>query len=50
MNIDMIIYIVGAFAIAGVTTGLFLWSIMTKQFEEDVRLKHMPLEEDEDDS
>jgi hypothetical protein len=43
----MIIYMVGAFTIAGVTTGLFLWSIITKQFVEDARLKEIPLEEDE---
>jgi nitrogen fixation-related uncharacterized protein len=45
----MIIYMGGAFSIAGVTTGLFLWGILTKQFKEDEHLKNKPLEEDEEE-
>jgi nitrogen fixation-related uncharacterized protein len=44
----MVIYMIGAFLITGVTAGLFMWGILTKQFKEDERLKRKPLEEDEE--
>ncbi len=49
MNIDMVIYMIGAFSIAGITTGLFLWGMLTKQFKEDEQLKRTPLEGDEEE-
>jgi nitrogen fixation-related uncharacterized protein len=45
LDVNMIVYMVGAFSIAGITTAFFLWSIITKQFAEDPRVKQMPLEE-----
>jgi nitrogen fixation-related uncharacterized protein len=47
LEVDMLIYLTGAFAIAGITTGFFLWGLLTKQFREDAHIKQMPLEEDE---
>ncbi len=47
MNVDMLIYMTGAFLIMGITAGFFLWGFKTKQFEEDERLKYKPLEEDD---
>ncbi len=49
MNIDMVIYVVGAFGIAGITAGLFLYGIITRQFSEDESLKCKPIEEGETD-
>lgn len=47
MNVNMLIYMIGAFVIAALTTGFFLWSIITKQFSEDAHLEQLPLEEDD---
>jgi nitrogen fixation-related uncharacterized protein len=44
----MLIYLVGAFGIATITTGLFAWALGTKHFQEDENLKRKPLEEDEE--
>jgi nitrogen fixation-related uncharacterized protein len=48
LDVNMLIYMIGAFAIAGLTTSFFLWSIITKQFSEDAHLKQIPLEEDDE--
>jgi nitrogen fixation-related uncharacterized protein len=49
MNIDMLIYMIGAFGIVFITTGLFLWCIGTKHFTEDQHVKNMPLEADDEE-
>ena len=48
MNIDMLIYMIGAFGIALITGGLFTWALISKHFQEDKNLKRKPLEEDEE--
>ena len=47
VNIDMTIYVIGAFGIAGITTILFLWAMLTGNYKEDEHMKRKPLEEDE---
>jgi hypothetical protein len=49
LNVDMLIYMTGAFGIALVTAGLFAWALLTKHFQEDENLKRKPLEGDEGD-
>lgn len=46
MNVDMLFYMIGAFSIAGITTFLFMWAILTKQYKEDEKLRMKPLEDD----
>lgn len=48
MDVDMLIYTVGAFLIAGVTVGFLFWSLKTGQFKENKHLKNLPLKEDEE--
>ena len=48
MNVDMLIYMIGAFGIALITAGFFVWALRTKHFHEDENLKRKPLEEDEE--
>ncbi len=47
MDIDMLIYIIGALGIALITAGFTFWSIKTKAFEDNEDLRFQPLEEDE---
>lgn len=47
MDIDMLIYTIGALLITGITVGFVLWGFKTKQFEENEHLKYKALEEDE---
>ena len=47
MDVNMLIYTIGALAIAGITIGLLIWSLKTRQFEENQKLKSKPLEEDQ---
>ncbi len=49
MDIDMLIYTVGAFLMAGITFGLVLWGFKTHQFEENADLNRRVLEEDEEE-
>ena len=48
MNIDMLIYTVGALLITMITAGFVAWGFKTKQFESNDFLKTLPLEEDKD--
>jgi nitrogen fixation-related uncharacterized protein len=48
LDIDMLIYMIGAFLITCITVGFVVWGFKTKQFEENEHLKHQPLEEDEE--
>jgi len=43
----MLIYIIGALLITGVTVGFVLWGFKTKQFEDNDHLKYKCLEEDD---
>jgi len=47
LDINMLIYTLGALAIAGITIGLLIWGFKTRQFEENEKLKSKPLEEDQ---
>jgi hypothetical protein len=47
LDVNMLIYMIGALAIASLTTGFFIWNIITKQYSEDAHLKQIPLEEDD---
>jgi hypothetical protein len=49
MDIDMLIYTIGAFLITFTTAGFVVWGFKTKQFEENEHLKYKPLEEDEEE-
>jgi cbb3-type cytochrome oxidase subunit 3 len=47
LNIDMLIYTIGALMITLVTVGFVVWAFRTKQFESNDFLRYYPLEEDE---
>ena len=47
MDVDVLIYMIGAFLITGITVGFLLWGFRTKQFEENDHLRYLALEEDE---
>jgi hypothetical protein len=49
MDIDMLIYVIGALGITSITAGFVVWSFVTKAFEENDQLKLKPLEEDATD-
>ena len=46
MNVDMLIYIIGALGISFITAGFVVWSFATKAFEKNENLRFQPLEED----
>lgn len=48
LNIDMLIYSVGALGITLITAGFVVWAFKTRQFESNDFLKSLPLEEDEE--
>jgi len=43
----MLIYVIGALLITGVTVGFVLWGFKTRQFEDNEHMKHACLEEDD---
>jgi hypothetical protein len=47
MDLDMLIYIIGALGITFVTAGFVVWSFISKAFEDNENLRFKPLEEDE---
>ena len=47
INIDLLIYSIGALLITLVTAGFVIWAFKTKQFEDNDFLKNYPLEEEE---
>jgi nitrogen fixation-related uncharacterized protein len=49
VDIDMLIYIIGALGITFITAGFVFWSLKTKAFEDNEHLKFKPLEEDENE-
>lgn len=48
MDIDMLIYMIGALLITAVTAGFVLWGFKTKQFEDNEHMKYECLEEDDE--
>jgi hypothetical protein len=46
VDIDMLIYIIGALGITFITAGFVVWSLITKAFEDNDNLRLKPLEED----
>ena len=46
MDIDMLIYIIGALGITLITAGFVVWSFINKAFEDNENLRFKPLEED----
>ena len=46
MDIDMLIYIIGALGITLITAGFVVWGFITKAFEDTENLRFKPLEED----
>jgi nitrogen fixation-related uncharacterized protein len=48
LDVDILIYVIGAFLMAAVSTGFVFWALKTGQFEENAHLKRLPLEEDEE--
>ncbi len=49
INVDMLIYSVGALMITLITAGFVAWALKTRQFESNDFLKSLPLEEDEEE-
>jgi nitrogen fixation-related uncharacterized protein len=47
LDIDMLIYMIGALGITVITAGFVFWSLKTKAFEDNDQLRFKPLEEDE---
>jgi nitrogen fixation-related uncharacterized protein len=46
MDLNMIIYMTGAFLIVLITAGFVIWGFKTNQFKDNDHLKSLPLEED----
>lgn len=49
MNIDVLIYTLGAALMMCIYVGFLVWGIKTKQFEENEHLKRKPLEEEDEE-
>lgn len=49
MDVDMLVYTVGALFIACITVGFLFWSIRTGQFKENQDLKNLPFKDDEEE-
>jgi cbb3-type cytochrome oxidase maturation protein len=50
LNIDLLIYMIGSVAMAGISIGFVLWGFKTGQFKDNEHLKRKPLEEDEEEN
>jgi nitrogen fixation-related uncharacterized protein len=49
LDLDILIYVIGSFLLAGITIGFVAWGLRTGQFHENEHLKSLPLEEDEEE-
>ena len=49
MDIDILIYVIGAFLMATVSIGFVFWALKTGQFEENEHLKRIPIEEEDEE-
>jgi nitrogen fixation-related uncharacterized protein len=49
LNIDLLIYSIGAFLIVFITTGFVIWGFKTNQFKDNDNLKQKPLEDAEEE-
>jgi cbb3-type cytochrome oxidase maturation protein len=49
LNVDILIYVIGAILMACISIGFVLWGLKTGQFRENEHLKSLPLEEDEEE-
>jgi nitrogen fixation-related uncharacterized protein len=47
LDVDMLIYVIGAFLMAGISLGFVVWGFKTGQFVKSANLKRKMLEEDE---
>jgi nitrogen fixation-related uncharacterized protein len=47
LDVDMIIYTIGALLITMITVGFVLWGFKTRQFENNEHLRYKCLEEDD---
>ncbi len=50
LDVDMLIYVIGAFLMAGISVGFVVWGFKTGQFVDNKDLKHKTLEEDEEEN
>jgi nitrogen fixation-related uncharacterized protein len=48
LNVDILIYVIGAILMACISAGFVLWGLKTDQFKENEYVKRLPLEEDEE--
>lgn len=48
MNIDVLIYTIGAALMMCIYLGFLVWGIKTEQFKDNEHLKYKPLDEEED--
>jgi len=46
LDLDMLIYVIGSFLLAGISIGLVIWGFKTGQFVETEDLNRKVLEED----
>jgi len=49
LEIDVLIYIIGAALMVFIYIGFLVWGIKTGQFKENEHLKYKPLEEDDEE-
>lgn len=49
LDVDMLIYVIGAFLMAGISIGFVVWGLKTGQFVETADLNRKVLEEDEEE-
>jgi cbb3-type cytochrome oxidase maturation protein len=49
LDVDILIYVIGAFLMAGISVGFVVWGLKTGQFGESVDLNRRVLEEDEEE-
>jgi nitrogen fixation-related uncharacterized protein len=49
LNVDILIYVIGAILMACISVGFVLWGLKTDQFRENEHLKRLPLKEEEEE-
>ena len=50
LNVDILIYVIGAILMACISVGFVFWGLKTGQFKENDHLKRLPLKEDEEEN
>ena len=50
LNVDILIYVIGAIIMTCISVGFVLWGLKTGQFKENEHLKRLPLMEEEEEN